>query len=138
MAWVMMNDIEILMYTLGASFPVLSQYIVQRIDPAPNTQHSNFTSWARQIPDFFTHRTDATRSFQHRPANGRELTYVIELQSAEREREQEQAAARANLTAVATSQSFKSGPSEGPSEPESMCDSDLEKGALPTKVHSLR
>lgn len=110
---------------------------MQRIDPAPNTQHSNFTSWARQIPDFFTHRTDATRSFQRRPADGRELTYVIELQSAEREREQEQAAARAD-SAAAASQSLKSGPSEGQSEPDSMCDMDLEKGALATEVRSVR
>lgn len=68
------------------------------------------------------------------------MTYVIELQSAEREREQEQAAARAGGVTAAEA-SLKSGPSEGPSEvsePDSMCDVDMEKGALPTEVRSLR
>jgi hypothetical protein len=69
----MMTDIEIFMYTLGASLPgssfmppsanitntpsiVLSKYLVQRADPGPSRAHpnnSNFSSWARYIPNFF-------------------------------------------------------------------------------------
>ncbi len=69
----MMTDIEIFMYALGASFPgssfvlpptnitntpstVLSKYLVQRAGPGPSGPHpnnSNFSSWARHIPNFF-------------------------------------------------------------------------------------
>jgi len=52
-AFIMMNDIEIFMYALGASFPVLSRYLVQRADPGTGDLHSNFSSWARYIPNFF-------------------------------------------------------------------------------------
>lgn len=55
-AFLIMTDIEIFMYTLGASFPVLSKYLVQRADPGPSGAHpnnSNFSSWARYIPNFF-------------------------------------------------------------------------------------
>jgi hypothetical protein len=72
-AFLIMTDIEIFMYTLGASFPgsslvpdsanitnnpstVLSKYLVQRADPGPSAAHpnnSNFSSWARYIPNFF-------------------------------------------------------------------------------------
>jgi hypothetical protein len=42
--FVMTNDIEITMYTLGASFPVLSRYFVTRA--APSTPHSSsFSTW---------------------------------------------------------------------------------------------
>ncbi|KAJ5052357.1 uncharacterized protein L3040_002108 [Drepanopeziza brunnea f. sp. 'multigermtubi'] len=50
--FIMMNDIEIFAYTLGASFPVLSGYIVTKAD-RPNPPCSNFTSWARYVPDLF-------------------------------------------------------------------------------------
>jgi len=70
-AFIMMNDIEIFMYALSASFPgsfphphtslaislinstVLSRYLVQRADPGTGDLHSNFSSWARYIPNFF-------------------------------------------------------------------------------------
>ncbi|KAL5316779.1 hypothetical protein ACEPPN_015830 [Leptodophora sp. 'Broadleaf-Isolate-01'] len=52
-AFIMMNDIEVFAYTLGASFPVLSRYIVAKTDPGPEPTHANFSSWARYIPDFF-------------------------------------------------------------------------------------
>jgi hypothetical protein len=32
---------------------VLSRYIVQRADPGTGELHSNFSSWARYIPNFF-------------------------------------------------------------------------------------
>jgi len=47
-----MNNIEVFMYALGASFPVLSRYIVQRTDRGHDEPHRNFSSWARYVPDF--------------------------------------------------------------------------------------
>jgi hypothetical protein len=58
----MMNDIEILMYALGASFPVLSRYMIQMADPGPGHTHSNFSSWARYIPDFFVSSAQQVQS----------------------------------------------------------------------------
>jgi len=51
--FVMMCDIEILMYTLGASFPILSRYMVEKTEPAGGQSHMNFSSWARYVPNFF-------------------------------------------------------------------------------------
>lgn len=52
--FLMMGTIEIFMYALGASFPVLSRYIVKHADRGPHdSSHQNFSSWARYIPDFF-------------------------------------------------------------------------------------
>jgi hypothetical protein len=84
-AFIMMTDVEIFMYALGASFPgrssafpfqllptnlsltsstVLSRYLVQRADPGPGAHphNSNFSSWARYIPNFFpdTNQTNGT------------------------------------------------------------------------------
>jgi len=59
--FIMMNDVEILLYALGATFPVLSKYLVQRSNSVPrNDQHANFSSWARYAPDFF--RTNDSRN----------------------------------------------------------------------------
>ncbi|KAL3420034.1 integral membrane protein [Phlyctema vagabunda] len=58
--FLMLNNIEITMYTLGASFPVLSRYLVARAAPSHNTlreQNSNFSSWAKRIPDMFRNMT---------------------------------------------------------------------------------
>jgi hypothetical protein len=68
-AFVMMNDIEILMYALGSTFPgeysiylgiisndivVFSRYLILRINSVPDEGiHNNFSSFARHIPDFF-------------------------------------------------------------------------------------
>ncbi|PMD47486.1 hypothetical protein L207DRAFT_576263 [Hyaloscypha variabilis F] len=54
-AFLMMTDVEIFMYAVGASLPVLSRYLVQRADPGPGAHphNSNFSSWARYIPNFF-------------------------------------------------------------------------------------
>jgi hypothetical protein len=82
--FVMMNDIEIFMYAVGASFPgmalrqnsggvfirgltdhlVLSRYLVSRSDPS-GAAHSNFSSFARHVPDFFRPETSLNRT--HRP-----------------------------------------------------------------------
>ncbi|TAQ89028.1 hypothetical protein B7494_g2610 [Chlorociboria aeruginascens] len=51
--FVMLNDIEIFMYSLGASFPVLSRYLVSRSRSSSQSAHaSNFSAWARHVPDF--------------------------------------------------------------------------------------
>jgi hypothetical protein len=52
MPYIILTDIEIFMYALGASFPVLSRYIVEKTKPA-STEHRNFSSWARYVPSFF-------------------------------------------------------------------------------------
>ncbi|KAE8442073.1 hypothetical protein EG329_003881 [Mollisiaceae sp. DMI_Dod_QoI] len=71
-AFVMMSDIEILMYTLGASFPVLSRYMVQRAAPGPGEAHENFSSWARYVPNFFLTDTLASQNrTNHRSALSR-------------------------------------------------------------------
>ncbi|CZR62151.1 uncharacterized protein PAC_12048 [Phialocephala subalpina] len=67
-AYVMMSDIEILMYTLGASFPVLSRYMVQKASPGPDQTHENFSSWARYVPNFFASNSNNPSS-QHRTNN---------------------------------------------------------------------
>ncbi|KAH8784840.1 hypothetical protein F5882DRAFT_124422 [Hyaloscypha sp. PMI_1271] len=63
-AFIMMTDVEIFMYAIGASLPVLSRYLVQRADPGPgdHPHNSNFSSWARYIPNFFpdTNQTNGT------------------------------------------------------------------------------
>ncbi|KAH7313021.1 hypothetical protein BKA65DRAFT_150392 [Rhexocercosporidium sp. MPI-PUGE-AT-0058] len=63
-AFIMMNDIEVFAYTLGASFPVLSRYIVAKTDPGEPT-HANFSSWARYIPDFFNSTSSHPLSNNH-------------------------------------------------------------------------
>jgi len=70
-AFIMMNDIEVFAYTLGASFPVLSRYIVAKTDPGPEPTHANFSSWARYIPDFFL---STSRQNSHRTHRGSHRT----------------------------------------------------------------
>ncbi|KAK2630556.1 hypothetical protein QTJ16_001376 [Diplocarpon rosae] len=50
--FVMLQVIEIFAYALGATFPVLSRYIIAAVDH-PDPTHANFSSWARYVPDFF-------------------------------------------------------------------------------------
>ncbi|TVY38055.1 hypothetical protein LSUB1_G005944 [Lachnellula subtilissima] len=52
--FIMMNNIELFMYALGASLPVLSRYLVARAGPETRQTHSNFSSWARNVPNFFS------------------------------------------------------------------------------------
>lgn len=126
--FVMMCDIEILMYALGASFPVLSRYIVQRIDPGPTEQHLNFTSWARQIPDFFTaQRTVQTQNARQSVDQGH--AYAIELHSRDGGIHPEPDRCDV-VDDGAPAESFKS----GPSEPYSMDDLDLEKCRVQTTI----
>lgn len=139
-----MCDIEILMYALGASFPgfyphhtrfseadrkiVLSRYIVQRIDPGPTEQHLNFTSWARQIPDFFTaQRTVQTQNARQSVDQGH--AYAIELHSRDGGIHPEPDRCDV-VDDGAPAESFKS----GPSEPYSMDDLDLEKCRVQTTI----
>ncbi|RFU27184.1 hypothetical protein B7463_g9155, partial [Scytalidium lignicola] len=52
--FIMLNDIEILMYTLGATFPVFSRYIINILPTsARRPTDENFSSWARNIPTLF-------------------------------------------------------------------------------------
>lgn len=130
--WIMMNDIEILMYALGASFPVLSKYIIQRNDPGLSAQHLNFTSWARHIPDFFTAQRTTQADDGNRPSQG-PSTYAIELQSADKH------PGKVSTTCdlgdnVTPAESLKS----GPSEPYTIDDVDLEKGRVETNVEFLK
>ncbi|CZT10298.1 hypothetical protein WAI453_009384 [Rhynchosporium graminicola] len=64
--FIMMNDIETFCYALGASFPVLSRYIVAKTDPGPDPTHANFSSWARYIPDFFRDASLQNTRHSHR------------------------------------------------------------------------
>ncbi|PBP27174.1 plasma membrane protein, partial [Diplocarpon rosae] len=50
--FVMLQVTEIFAYALGATFPVLSRYIIAAVDH-PDPTHANFSSWARDVPDFF-------------------------------------------------------------------------------------
>jgi hypothetical protein len=114
---------------------VLSRYIVQRGDPGPSAQHLNFTSWARNIPDFFTAQHTAQDKRNHGPENTQ--TYAIELQSADK-RLDEVSVACDIIRDEALAKSFKSGASSGPSEPDSICDLDVEKGRVGTNVMILK
>ncbi|TVY21676.1 hypothetical protein LARI1_G001122 [Lachnellula arida] len=55
--FIMMNNIELFMYTFGASVPVLSRYLVARAGSETRETHSNFSAWARNIPNFFSTAT---------------------------------------------------------------------------------
>jgi len=70
--FIMMNDVEILLYALGATFPVLSRYLVQRSNSVPrNDQHANFSSWARYAPNFFSTNDSRNRIAMHEVTVGR-------------------------------------------------------------------
>ncbi|KAH8802904.1 hypothetical protein F5884DRAFT_803653 [Xylogone sp. PMI_703] len=52
--FIMLNDIEILMYTLGATFPVYSRVIIQKVSASiRHPADQNFSSWARNVPTLF-------------------------------------------------------------------------------------
>jgi hypothetical protein len=77
--FLMFNDVEIFMYVVGASLPgkgielfaalqrtnrdvpVLSRHLVSRSDPS-REPHTNFSSWARHVPDFFVMEPAVARS----------------------------------------------------------------------------
>jgi len=107
---------------------VLSRCIVQRIDPGPSTQHLNFTSWARNIPDFFTAQNSAPMKSAHREGD-RQHIYAIELHSVDKQLQQ-QTGLREIAKPAMQAESFKS----GPSEPDSMHDFDLEKASVQTNI----
>lgn len=90
--FVMTNDIEITMYTLGASFPVLSRYFVSRAAPgASDMNPSAFSSWYRRARSPFnavlSHtrskptvvhsrgKSDAEAQMQHNPFPGEDRAY---------------------------------------------------------------
>lgn len=129
--FVMMCDIEILMYSLGASFPVLSKYIVQRTDPGPSVQHLNFTSWARHVPDFFTVQASAPSKSVHRSAIGQH-TYAIELSTVGKEHNQESGACE-----LAKEKEPIESVQSGASGSNSVCDLDLEKAQRQTTVEII-
>lgn len=124
-----MNDIEILMYALGASFPVLSKYIVQRVDPGPSAQHLNFTSWARAIPDFFAPQSSHQRSI--RPSAHDQTIFAVELQSVKQDVDQCEQEVGMDMDKAGPAESCRSGTTGASgSGPDSLFDPDLEKGRL--------
>jgi len=85
--WLMLNDIEIFMYAIGASFPVLSRYLVSR-NAGRRVSNENFSSWGRRIPNFFSStKAHLTREPEHVASQDPEA-YVLGVSKSVDESEQ--------------------------------------------------
>ncbi|KAL2061037.1 hypothetical protein VTL71DRAFT_9089 [Oculimacula yallundae] len=134
-AFIMMNDIEVFMYALGASAPVLSRYIVAKTDPGPDPTHANFSSWARYIPDFFrdTSLQDTRHSHRNSHRNTTRRTTLDvrntspELHTPIKSPDEHSLPSGSELNHGSANSLYKSG--SGSSD----CDVDLEKSAAHDK-----
>jgi len=63
--FVMTSDIEILMYTVGAAFPVLSRHFISRASPAPTRASASYMpSWRRRVSNTIASPTSENRHSQ--------------------------------------------------------------------------